>query len=716
MIKTPARFTIRALLAALFFTGIVSVLPAGAGADATIGPVPVAGSPGLPDGRIYEQVSPADKNGNFVRAGGRSIGLAAEDGEAVVFTGTGAMGAASVGLTEVFVSRRSQSGWATSATRPRELGEVNITGGKPLTLIPSSSFSRFLFTAYGPYVSAELSGEEASPPHIFLAEDPAVEPLWVAQPTIANPTNTTSPGSAAREYLVVGGTPNFSTVYFTYSGTLLPQDASRHGWGFYEWSGGKLGEAGVLPDGTLDPFGAVPAATAGLVPFDRNDADPWDEPQTLGNELSADGSRAFFVSPDPTTAPPTPPELYVRETAPDGVKTTVLVSQSQLPGHEGEPAPNGSVPGGNTAMSEGSDGASYVYASPDGSQAFFASTDQLTSAAPANGAVKEYDYDLDTGLLTYLPGVTGSIAASSPNGSDFIFENTVAAPAELELWANTAGGGQVTPIAPLPPPSGVRSSANGAVFVFRSSSQLPGFNDGGGFEQVYRYSVGAGELTCVSCPPAGVVPSGDAEVSHNDSGDEPLTTLDSRVISSDGSRVFFDTPAQLVPQATNGMRDVYEWENGHVYLISSGESSEDSYVLDSSASGSDVFFTTSEGMASGDTDGSRDVYDARIPRPGDRLPLSAVPCNGDVCQGPPSVPPPLSVPSSATFSGAGNLLLAPVGSSKVEPRLLPRAQKLANALRACEKKPKRTRKACVKRARQRYGAGSNGPKSDRRSK
>ena len=192
MIKTPARFTIRALLAALFFTGIVSVLPAGAGADATIGPVPVAGSPGLPDGRIYEQVSPADKNGNFVRAGGRSIGLAAEDGEAVVFTGTGAMGAASVGLTEVFVARRSQSGWATSATRPRELGEVNITGGKPLTLIPSSSFSRFLFTAYGPYVSAELSGEEASPPHIFLAEDPAVEPLWVAQPTIANPTNTTS--------------------------------------------------------------------------------------------------------------------------------------------------------------------------------------------------------------------------------------------------------------------------------------------------------------------------------------------------------------------------------------------------------------------------------------------------------------------------------------------------------------------------------------------
>ena len=732
MIGTPARFTARALRAALTFTAVVGalyvVLAAGAGAYATIGPVPAAGSPGLPDGRVYEEVSPVDKNGNVVRAGRESIGLATEDGEAVLFDGTGAMGASSMGFTEVFVSRRSRSGWATSSTRPRQPGEINFTGTKPHALVPSSNFSSFLFVTFGSSVAAEPPGEGVGV-NIYLSENPTVEPTWIAQPTIADPNPPLGDNPTTRDYRVVGGTPDFSTVYFTYSGTLIPQDASRvAGWGFYEWSGGKLSEAGVLPDGTLDPFGAVPAATAGEDEFERASGAPFNLPQTLDNQISTDGSRAFFVSPDPVTAAPTPPELYVREIAADGVKSTVLVSQSQLPGHEGEPAPDGPVPVENTATSEDDsitvDGASYVYASPDGSQAFFASTDRLTTAAPANGAVKEYDYDLDTGLLTYLPGVTGSIAVASPNGSDLIFENTATTPAELELWVSAPGGGQVTPIAQLPPPiggaidiSGARSSADGAVFVFGSNSSLPGFNNGGGSEQVYRYSLGAGELTCVSCAPAGVLPVGGAEVSHNNGEtEEPGTTLDTRVVSANGSQVFFDTSTPLVPQATDGMRNVYEWENGHVYLISSGKSSENSYVLDSGASGGDVFFTTSEGLAAGDTDGSRDVYDARVPRPGDRPPPSAVPCEGDVCQGPPSVPSPLGAPSSATFSGLGNLPPAPVVSPKATPKARPltRAQKLAGALRACGEKPKRRRKACAEQARKRYGA--IGVKSDRRSK
>ncbi len=721
MICTPARFTVRALLAALTFTGAIAalgvVLPASAGAYATIAPPPIFPSAsGLPDGRVYEQVSPADKDGNVVREPPASMGLAAEDGEAVVFVGTGAMGAATGGLTEVFVSRRSRSGWVTSSTRPRQPGEVNVDGGRPLTLVPSSSFSSFLFTTFGSYVSAEPPGEGVGA-NIYLSEDPTVEATWVAQPAVANPDPILSPGSnGIRNYFIVGGTPDFSTVFFTFSGTLLPQDASRQGgWGFYEWSGGKLAEAGVLPDGSLDPFGAVPAAIAGVSHFERAFASSSLAPQTLDNEISTDGSRVFFVSPEPETAAPTPPELYVRETAADGVKSTMLVSQSQLPGHEGEPAPDGP-----------NAGAGYVYASPDGSQAFFASTDRLTSAAPANGSVKEYDYDLETGSLTYLPGVTGSIAAASPDGSDFIFENTATAPAELDLWSSGPGGGQVTPITQLPASlggaidvSGARSSADGSVFVFGTSSPLAGFNDGGGFEEVYCYAVGAHELACVSCAPASVAPSGDAEVSHDNETAEPLTTLDTRVVSADGSQVFFDTPTPLVPQATNGARDVYEWENGHVYLVSSGTNDENSYVLDSSASGGDVFFETSAGLVPGDTDGSADVYDARVPRPGDRPPSSAVPCEGDVCQGPPSVPVQLGAPSSATFSGLGNVPPVPAASPKASPKKagpVSRAQKLASALKACAREPRRRRKSCVKQARRRYGAVPSGVNSDRRSK
>jgi hypothetical protein len=257
-----------------------------------------------------------------------------------------------------------------------------------------------------------------------------------------------------------------------------------------------------------------------------------------------------------------------------------------------------------------------------------------------------------------------------------MFEQTTGTP-ELAVWTSGAGGGQVTPITPLPSPanvgrpfdglldvSGGRASADGSVFVFRTNSPLPGgLNDAGGFAQVYRYALATG-LSCVSCPPTGVIPSGDAHLSYNNPEEgvrangslgEPMSTLDTRVMSSGGSRVFFDTPDPLVPQDTNGRRDVYEWESGGVSLISSGKSTDNSYLLDSSASGADVFFSTDSGLVAGDVDDTYDIYDARIPRPGDNAPPSAAACEGDACQGVSGEAPLPSAPASATFSGPGNL-------------------------------------------------------------
>jgi hypothetical protein len=758
------------VIAALVFASIGTVLPTTAGAYAMAGAAPIAGPAGLPDGRVFEEVSPADKDGNAVR--NEDLGLAAEDGDAVVYVGTGGMGAASGGLTEVFVSRRSVSGWTTSSTRPLQLGEVKIFGGRPLTLVPSADFSRFLFTTFGSYVLAEPHQYYSeSSANVFLSSDPTVEPSWIAQPTIADPIPALGHNTSIRDYLVVGGTPDFGTVYFTYSGTLIPQDASRapnvgtgtlqqgevtpdkqkdDPWGFYEWNNGKLDAAGVLPDGTLDPYGAVPAAIAGQGDFERAIAPPNELPQTLDNEISADGSRAFFVSPDPVASTVTdpvgcmeepsctnaPPELYVRETAPDGAKSTVLVSQSELPEDLGEPAPNGPASVENAPIANANrDGSSYVYASPDGSQAFFASADSLAEGAEGTG-VKEYDFNIDTGKLTYLPGVVGPIVASSPDGADFIFENTTTTPAELDLWQGP-GSGQITPIEQLPPPpslegggenkldvSGGRASADGSVFVFRTNSPVAGFNDAGGFEQVYRYSVDTSEVICVSCPPAGSIPVGEegeeaqlsgARVSENDTeSGEPLTTLDTRVISSDGSRIFFDTPEPLVPQDVNGKRDVYEWENGHIFLISSGESTENSYLLDSSANGDDVFFKTTSGLVPGDFDETNDVYDARVPRPGDSSPPAAVPCEGDVCQGPSQLPSLVGPPASATFSGAGNLAVPATKPAAHKP--LTRAQELAKALKACRaKRNKRKRHSCEDQAKK-AGSRPKAKKTIRKAK
>src|SRR6202035_2818832 len=88
---------LRALALAVLGLALGAVLPVGAGAA-------------LPDGRVYEQVSPPDKNGNVVI--GSQFGLASAEGDAVAYLGTGAMGAAVGGLASDNVSRRGTSGWS----------------------------------------------------------------------------------------------------------------------------------------------------------------------------------------------------------------------------------------------------------------------------------------------------------------------------------------------------------------------------------------------------------------------------------------------------------------------------------------------------------------------------------------------------------------------------------------------------------------------------
>ncbi len=178
-----------------------------------------------------------------------------------------------------------------------------------------------------------------------------------------------------------------------------------------------------------------------------------------------------------------------------------------------------------------------------------------------------------------------------------------------------------------------------------------------------------------------------------------------RAISPDGSRVFFETRQQLVSQDTNGTGDVYEWSGGEISLISSGHSPEPSYFEGISESGDDVFFMTTEGIAPGDTDGGYDIYDARVPRPGDNPPPEALPCTGAVCQGPPSVPQLLGQPASEAFSGAGDVVsAAPV---HVKVKSLTRAQKLARALKACRRdRSVRKRKRCERQSRSKYRAAT----------
>jgi hypothetical protein len=238
---------------------------------------------------------------------------------------------------------------------------------------------------------------------------------------------------------------------------------------------------------------------------------------------------------------------------------------------------------------------------------------------------------------------------------------------------------------------------NNSVLVFSAEAPIAGFNDAGEFMQIFRYDFTSNELSCLSCPPAGIAPSGSAELSpddefHNDTSTSGLSVVaDNRGVSAAGDRVLFDSPDPLVGRDTNGKRDVYAWENGSLFLISSGTGVNDSIFLDNSESGGDVFFATTDELVQGDNDAQYDVYDARIPRPGDNPPPASVPCQGDVCQGPPSVPSLLGEPASATFNGVGNL--APSVSDSPQTVKQKAKKKSAKHKRKKTKKGRRAKKS-----------------------
>ena len=237
-----------------------------------------------------------------------------------------------------------------------------------------------------------------------------------------------------------------------------------------------------------------------------------------------------------------------------------------------------------------------------------------------------------------------------------------------------------------------RLSADGSHLAFTSQSaalaeQVAGYDNtdlasGHPDNEVYLYDAPAGHLLCASCKPSGARPAGGAlgppEAPVPTAAYIPgwqWSNVASRVLSTDGSRLFFDSFDALTPADTNGEQDVYEWEapgagppggrcstasptyshlnGGCVSLISSGKSPAPSRLLDSSADGRDAFFATASSLDPRDP-GLIDVYDARegggYPPP----PPPPTPCLGDSCRAVPPVPQ-ASSPSSLGFQGPGNL-------------------------------------------------------------
>jgi hypothetical protein len=153
---------------------------------------------------------------------------------------------------------------------------------------------------------------------------------------------------------------------------------------------------------------------------------------------------------------------------------------------------------------------------------------------------------------------------------------------------------------------------------------------------------------------------------------------------------------------------VYEFEGGRVYAISDVTGGYESFFLDSSPTGDDVFFATADHLLERqDTGNNLVVFDARV-NGGFPAPTVVAACSsGEGCLAArPPGPEGLGPSGSATFSGPGNLtpVPPPVVVVKKKTAAQIRAEKLKRALKACRRdKSKHKRVSCERTARRRYG-------------
>jgi len=115
---------------------------------------------------------------------------------------------------------------------------------------------------------------------------------------------------------------------------------------------------------------------------------------------------------------------------------------------------------------------------------------------------------------------------------------------------------------------------------------------------------------------------------------------------------------------------VYEWQDGKLHLISGGHGSKSSFLLDSSASGDDVFFGTTDSFDARDTDGAYDVYDARVANDG-AVDTTPAQCS-ESCQGPGT--PGVDQPAVATSGASAGNVVSP--ARPAAPKVTVRAKKV----------------------------------------
>lgn len=700
--------------------------------------------PTLPDCRAYEMVSPLDTNGQdatepFVASPPR----AAVAGGAVTYSSRGSFDdPTGATLENQYVSRRESNGWTTQAITPLR---------DPIKVESRAAYAAALF-------SPELTAA------IAASNDPLTGVGSAGEFQLFHvdlETGAYEDVGPQEEGIPMGASNDLTHVVFQ-------QPPNTPDSFIQEWVNGT-----VTPVNVTNAGGEIPASV-GAVPHSSSEEDMW-------HAVSSDGSRVYFTSKQSEAEAGTS-QLYVRVNAEQpqspmsGERCEVLsdactieVSASQrgaADSHGVQPARywGASADGSKVFFTSNLELTKGAYTDPGENSPNLYEYElsnepgktpgrltDLTVDKAGNGAAVQgvaqiseegsYAYFVADGVLTQGSNAEGQEpVAGQPNlyvvheGGALEFITTLAEGDE-PVWRFGAAAGESGPEL-----NSAVVSPGGNYLAFLSEKSLTGYDNHeaatgdcdhekdnikvmngreteGRCNELFLYDAVAAKLVCASCNPTGALPTGPPSFGSL-LDRKPFDQHRSRNLLEDGT-LFFDSFDGLVPHASAGIQNVYEYENGQVRAISDPSGGQESFFLDASASGGDVFFATATRLLPEDMSDNVVVWDARA---GGGFPAVAAPpsCdNGDSCKPPPSSQPSIyGAPASATFSGAGN----PGGGSNPSPapavktKALTKAQRLAAALKSCRNmRAKKKRARCEKQARQKYGATKTKAKAKKSS-
>jgi phosphodiesterase/alkaline phosphatase D-like protein len=725
----------------------------------------------LPDHRAWEMVTPPDKGSAPVEALTREGGviLASESGDALTYVVNGALGEEAQGNRspewQQVLASRGQSAWSSE--------DIATPNSKAKSARPGHAPEYQFFNTNLSEAVDQPAGLGAEPPlapgvtqaTIYLRDNTAG--TFLAMVSDANTAPRTNFGEERIE--PVAATPDLGHVIISSAVALTGAGATP---GLYEWAAGTLSQVSVWPNGR-------PVKAEVELGYSH----------TIGNALSNDGSRIVWTTPEEESRLG---HLYLRDSArsetvqldaAQGVAEPIGTGTAQFQTASGDSSrvfftDKQRLTPDSTAEASQALGKPDLYECEmvirNGKLACLLTDLTVDHNEEEHANVQRQVLGTsEDGNTVYL--IAHGVLASNQSGNGDQARRGANNLFELHYdgteWstrfiATLSGedapeweGNRVADTAYLT----ARVSPNGRYLAFMSAASLTGYDNvdasaranGARDEEVYLYDSTAASLRCVSCNPNGERPTGVFDTAeageglglvvdrrevwrgHWLAGNIPgwtahnlvSATIQSRYLSNEG-RLYFNSPVQLVPAASNGKEDVYEYEpsgigtcasasGGCVSLISSGDSDRESAFLEATPDGSNVFFLTESRLLPQDTDTAFDIYDAREcseTSPCLTPPTPTPPGCTEVATCRPAGPAqtiPGGPGGSQAFSGPANIVASAAPSPKHQSlatraakRRLTRAQKLTRALKGCRKhhaRSKHKRKACERHARKRYG-------------